>query len=182
MISCNVSIAMAQSGLRTVIIDADLRRPRMHKAFGMENTEGLVDLLTTSKSIEDVAQESGVENLHVITSGAIPPNPSELLHGPTFQKLVDALREQYDRVIFDSPPMGAVSDPIIISRSVDGTLLVLMFGKTRRELLRRSIEQLVTVGAPLLGCVLNNIDVNRSGYYGYSYYRYNYEDSPTAGS
>lgn len=182
MISCNVSIAMAQSGLRTVIIDADLRRPRVHKAFGVENDNGLVDLLTSPAGIDDVVQETGIENLSVITSGSIPPNPSELLHGPKFQALVDKLREKYDRVIFDSPPMGAVSDPIIISRSVDGTLLVLMFGKTRRELLRRSIEQLVTVGAPLLGCVLNNIDMSRSSYYGYSYYRYNYEDSPTAGS
>ena len=182
MISSNISIAMAQSGLRTVIIDADLRRPRVHKAFGMENNEGLVDLLTAERDIADVVLESGVENLHVITSGAIPPNPSELLHGPAFQALVDKLRETYDRVIFDSPPMGAVSDPIIISRSVDGTLLVLMVGKTRRELLRRSIEQLVTVGAPLLGCVLNNINMNRGGYYGYSYYRYNYEDSPNPGS
>ena len=74
--------------------------------------------------------------------------------------------------------MGAVSDPLILSRMVDGLLLVLMFGKTKRELLRRSIEQLVTVGAPFMGCVLNNIDTSRSNYYGYSYYRYNYEEVP----
>lgn len=182
MISSNISIAMAQSGLKTVIIDADLRRPRVHKAFDLENNHGLSSILADGMDLDDAVQKTNVENLDILTSGPIPPNPSELLHTEDFKALCKALGKKYDRVIFDSPPMGAVSDPIILSHMVDGTLLVLMFGKTRRELLRRSIEQLVTVGAPFLGCVLNNIDVGRGGYYGYSYYRYNYDDAGEAKS
>lgn len=178
MISSNIAIAMAQSGLKTIIIDADLRRPRVHKAFGQDNELGLASILVEGKALSEVVFETEVPNLSVMTSGPIPPNPSELLHSEAFRKLCEELRESYDRVIFDSPPLGAVSDPLILSRMVDGLLLVLMFGKTKRELLRRSIEQLVTVGAPFMGCVLNNIDTSRSNYYGYSYYRYNYEETP----
>lgn len=177
MISSNTAIAMAQSGLKTIIIDADMRRPRVHKAFNKDNEAGLSSILIDGKTIDEVASQTDVPNLTVLTSGPIPPNPSELLHSEAFKALCAELRERYDRVIFDSPPLGAVSDPLILSRMVDGLLLVLMFGKTKRELLRRSIEQLVTVGAPFMGCVLNNIDTSRSNYYGYSYYRYNYEEN-----
>ena len=180
MLSSNMAIALAQSGLKTLIIDADLRRPRVHKAFEQDNARGLSNLLIDQVPLEELVRDTSVPNLQVLTSGPIPPNPSELLHSPEFRALCALLRERYDRVIFDSPPLGAVSDPLILSRMVDGMMLVLMFGKTRRELLRRSIEQLVTVGAPLMGCVLNNIDTSRANYYGYTYYRYNYEEHPEA--
>ncbi len=175
MTSANMAIAMAQSGLKVLLIDADMRRPRVHTVFGDDNAKGLSDLLKGELTLEEVLNSSDVEGLSYITSGPIPPNPSELLHHPTCKALIATLRERYDRIIFDSPPVGAVSDPLVLSRSVDGALLILMMGKTRREQLRRALEQLVTVGAPLMGCVLNNIDSSNSEY-AYSYYRYGYEE------
>ena len=178
--SVNMAIAMAQSGLKTIIIDADLRRPRIHKALSIDNIKGrgIANVIAGDIELDDVVRETGVENLSVLTCGDIPPNPSELLHADRFIKLIDELSEKYDRVVFDSPPLGAVSDALIVSHCVDATLLVLKFGHTRRELLRRAVDQLVTVGAPFTGCVLNDIDASGSGY-GYSYYyyyRYNYSD------
>lgn len=181
LICTNMAIAMAQSGLKTIIVDADMRRPRVHKAFGLENGDkGLSNLITREISIEEAARPTLVENLDVISCGPIPPNPSELLHASTMSELLDELLERYDRVLFDSPPLGAVSDALVLSHLIDGIVLITRFGKTRRDLLKRSIEQLVTIGAPLMGCVLNNIDTSVGGY-GYSYYyyyRYNYDEQP----
>ena len=181
LICTNMAVAMAQSGMKTVIIDSDMRRPRVHKAFGRENRgEGLSSLITGESSLDEAVQETEVENLSLITCGPIPPNPSELLHTERFQALIEELDERFDRVLFDSPPLGAVSDALVLSHSVEGVLLVTRFGQTRKELLRRSIEQLETVGAPFMGAVLNNIDTSAGayGYSYYSYYRYNYDERP----
>lgn len=183
LISCNMAVAMAQSGLRTVIIDGDMRRPRMHKVFGVENGEhGTSSLILGTSTLEEAVRETEVENLSMISCGPIPPNPSELLHTKGFAELVEELRANFDRIILDTPPLGAVSDALIPCRVVDGVVLVVKFGGTRRDLLRRSIEQLETVGAPFTGTILNKIDTSAAGGYGYSYYyyRYNY-DSPTTG-
>ncbi|MEM1347470.1 MAG: CpsD/CapB family tyrosine-protein kinase, partial [Myxococcota bacterium] len=175
--SASSTVAMAQSGLRTIVVDSDMRRPRIHKAFGGRNGKGLSSILTDDMPLAEAALETDVENLEVLTCGPIPPNPSELLHTTRFQRLLEELDERYDRVIFDSPPLGAVSDGLVLSHSVDAVLLILKFGQTRRETLRRAIEQLVTVGAPFMGCVLNDIDASTGGYgYSYYYYRYNYDD------
>jgi len=179
MMSINMAIAMAQSGLKTIVIDSDMRRPRIHKAFGGRNKKGISSILTGDMPLAEAVLETEVENLEVLTCGPIPPNPSELLHTTRFQRLLDELDERYDRVIFDSPPLGAVSDGLVLSHSVDAVLLILKFGQTRRETLRRAIEQLVTVGAPFMGCVLNDINASVGGYgYSYYYYRYNYDDRP----
>ncbi|MEC9440834.1 MAG: polysaccharide biosynthesis tyrosine autokinase [Myxococcota bacterium] len=180
LISTNMAVAMAQSGLKTLLIDADMRRPRVHKALGMENdTHGLVSLLEKREKVADVVRETPVENLHVLTCGEIPPNPAELLHAESLPGIIDELLTMYDRVIFDSPPLGAVSDALVLSHFVESVILITKFGQTRRELLKRSIEQLVTIGAPLMGCVLNNIDtsVGGYGYYNYYYY-YRYDEQP----
>lgn len=182
LISTNMAIAMAQSGLRTLLIDADMRRPRVHKAVGMENDQdGFVALLERRGKVEELVRQTSVENLHVLTCGEIPPNPAELLHAESLPELIDELLTLYDRVIFDSPPLGAVSDALVLSHFIESVILITKFGQTRRELLKRSIEQLVTIGAPLMGCVLNNIDtsVGGYGYYNYYYYyRYNYDEQP----
>ena len=178
----DMAIAMAQSGLRTLLIDADMRRPRVHKAVGMENDQdGFVALLERRGKVEELVRPTSVENLHVLTCGEIPPNPAELLHAESLPELIDELLTLYDRVIFDSPPLGAVSDALVLSHFIESVILITKFGQTRRELLKRSIEQLVTIGAPLMGCVLNNIDtsVGGYGYYNYYYYyRYNYDEQP----
>lgn len=180
LISTNMAIAMAQSGLKTIIIDSDLRRPRIHKAFHIENGDhGLATLLKRESTLDEAVHHTEVPNLDMISCGPIPPNPSELLHAPSFKDIITQLSERYDRVIFDSPPLGAVSDALVLSHRVDAVILVTKYGQTRRELLRRSIEQLEAVGAPFMGCVLNNIDTSIGAYsYSYYYYRYNYDETP----
>lgn len=181
--STNMAIAMAQSGLRTLLIDADMRRPRVHKAMGVENMEGFSSLLTGELKLAEAARPTEIENLDLLTCGPIPPNPSELLYTERFRALIEELRGAYDRVIFDSPPLGAVADALVVSHKVDAVVLLVMLGKTRRELLGRAIEQLTTVGAPFMGCVMNNLSAATAGYgYSYYYYRSPYEeDAPEEG-
>ena len=174
--SINMAIALAQSGEKTILIDSDMRRPRVHKALGLQNETGLSDIITGKSNLDDAIQSSNVEDdLDLISCGPIPPNPSELLHTERFREMVSELRHRYDRIIFDSPPLAAVTDALILSHSVDAVLLILKFAQTRQELLGRSIEQLAAIGAPLVGTVLN--DVDESSGYGYAYYyRYRYEE------
>ena len=178
--SLNMAIAFAQSGEKTILIDSDMRRPRVHKAVGSDNKRpGLAQVIVGDVELVDAVDTSPVdEGLDILRCGPIPPNPSELLHTERFRDLVEELRQRYDRVIFDSPPLAAVTDALILSHSVDAVLLILKFGQTRQELLARSIEQLNAIGAPLVGTVLNDVDTS-SGY-GYAYYyRYRYDDPLT---
>jgi succinoglycan biosynthesis transport protein ExoP len=175
LISSNMAIAMAQSGLKTLIVDVDLRRPRVHKALKLTNSAGVSDIVAGIAQLDDVIQPTEIENLFALPAGHIPPNPTELLHTQAFAKLIAELGTRFDRVIVDSPPIGVVADALILSRSVDGVLLVLKFGATRREMFRRSVQQLDAIGAPVIGCVLNDVKRNASGY-GYSYYYYRYQD------
>ncbi len=174
--SVNMAIALAQSGLRTLIVDTDLRRPRVHKALGASNEVGLSSMITGDTTLEQAVKDTGIENLSILACGPIPPNPSELLQSDKFQKIVEEMKGSYDRILFDSPPLAAVADALVLSHTVDAVMLILKFGQTRQELLRRSIEQLEAIGAPFIGCVLNNISADSAGY-GYAYYyRYRYED------
>ncbi|WP_168210623.1 GumC family protein [Persicimonas caeni] len=180
--SVNMAIAMAQSGQRTLIIDADLRRPRVHKALGVPSKEqGVSTVILDRISVDEAIQKTQVPNLEVMTCGEVPPNPSELLHSTRFHELVDELRGRYDRVIFDSPPLAAVSDALVLSQVVDGVLLILKFGQTQRELLRRSVEQLNGIGAPFMGVVFNEIGAGAAGYRYSYYYRYSYEQDQPEG-
>ncbi len=181
LISSNMAIAMAQSGLRTLIVDVDLRRPRVHKALGLANKAGVSDVVSGTIDLDAAIQETGIENLFGLPAGHIPPNPTEMLHTKAFAKLIEDLGARFDRVIVDSPPIGAVADALILSRSVDGVLLVLKYGATRREMFRRSILQLDAIGAPLMGCVLNDVKRNAAGY-GYSYYHYRYQEEESGKS
>jgi polysaccharide biosynthesis transport protein len=173
--SVNMAIALAQSGQRILIVDTDMRRPRVHKALGISNDKGISDAFIHNKSLEELVVQTPIDNLDVLACGPVPPNPSELLHSERFYKLLDEMKARYDRVIFDSPPLAAVADALILSHSVDAVLLILKFGQTRQELLRRSIEQLEAIGAPFIGCVLN--DISDTTAYGYAYYyRYRYDE------
>ncbi len=171
--SLNTAIAMAQSGQDTLLVDSDLRRPRIHEALGLERETGWTSMLKGDATLKQATQTTFENNLSALTCGPIPPDPSELLHSDRCRDLIGEMRNDYDRVIFDSPPLAAVSDALILSHSVDGVLLMVEFGKTRRETLERSLEQLHGIGAPLLGLVLNEISTDSKGY-GYSYYRYSY--------
>lgn len=173
--SVNLAATMALSGSKILLVDSDLRRPRVHKIFDMSHENGLTNLvMDPTLPVEDVAEETGVENFHVLTSGTIPPNPAELLHTQAFRRTLDRLLEKYDRVIFDSPPVAAVTDAQILANQCDGAILVVRAGETSREMVKKAHRLLKDVGANVLGALLNGLDVNRRGYgqKRYGYYRY----------
>ncbi len=176
-VALNVAISMAQSGEKTLIVDTDMRRPRVHKALGITARKGISTVLVGEETIDDVVVETQVEGLHCIPCGATPPNPSELLHTKRFREFLAEVLTRYDKVVFDSPPVGAVTDPVILSKSVDGTILVVKAGVTARQLLAKTGRVLEDVNANVLGVVLNDIDPERrtyGGYYHYYYYRRRY--------
>lgn len=163
--TANLAVVLAQAGKRVVLVDADLRRPVQHHVFELNNQTGLTTILLDANiSLSDVMQDTAVENLKVITSGPIPPNPSELLGSKRMGYLIDALKQQAELVIFDSPPVMAVSDASVLASRLDGALLVVDAGHTRRAKLRRSKENLDAVGASILGVVINRIHQQEQEY------------------
>ena len=171
-VAMNMAIVMAMAGSKTLIVDTDMRRPRLHKAFGVKNDKGISLAIVDEASLDEVAQSTDVPNLTIIPRGPSTPNPSELLHSQKFRNVVEELKEKYDRIIFDSPPIQAVTDPVILSGVVDGTIVVTKNSVTVKETARRSIRQLRDVNARILGCVLNDIAPSRRSYgYGGYYYR-----------
>jgi len=178
--AASLAITMAESGHRVLLVDADLRRPRVHSAFKTSNTSGLSSLILGEGLLKDTAKSSGVPNLSLLTCGPIPPNPAELLHTEAFRKLLEQMTEQFDRVIIDSPPVGAVADAVVVSTQVDGTVLVIKNQVTSREMARRSVRALRDVNARIFGAILNDINLDdrqAGGYYYYSKYGYYYGES-----
>ncbi|MDX1523197.1 MAG: polysaccharide biosynthesis tyrosine autokinase [Anaerolineae bacterium] len=177
--SSNVAITMAQAELKTILIDADLRRPKAHKIFGIPNLAGLTDLLlTTEPDIDTHLRATSVENLSLIPSGPLPPNPSELLGSKRMKSLLTKLGEIADVIIIDCPPVLAVTDATVMSTKVDGVILVTRANIARRNLIRNAVKILEQVGANMLGTVLNGVSKHRSGYYYYaSEYGYSLSDS-----
>lgn len=170
--SSNLSAVMAMSGQRVLLIDADLRRPSIHRLFEMTDDFGTVDLLTGERTIAELVQPSHVPNLDIIVAGPTPENPNELL-GNGVLRNIKALASEYDVIVIDSPPATAVSDPMVLSPLVDGVVLVVEANQTRRPVVQQAINRLKNVNANLLGGVVNKFDSNRSGY-GYYYYYADY--------
>ncbi len=169
----NLAITLAQSGLRVLLVDTDMRRPRLHRAFGIpSNTDGLSRAIVGETDVLKSVRETGVPNLSLLPCGACPPNPAELLHAERFKKIVATVAEAYDRVIFDSPPIGLVTDAAILARSVDGTIVVAKGATTSKDALIRARRQLQGEGVNILGAILNDLDLNKPGGYGYNYYYY----------
>ena len=169
----NTAIVLSQTGARVIIIDADMRKPRIHKVFGKENGVGLSSFLSGNVDLEAVIQESKLPDLYYIPSGPIPPNPSELLGSVLFKKMIEGLESRFHYLIIDSPPLLAFSDSVIISTNVDGVVMVVIGGKTPRETLKRSKEVLLQVDARILGVVINRARI-RGSEYGSYYHRYYY--------
>lgn len=184
--TANLSIALARSGKRVVLVDADLHRPTQHRLFNLYNNIGVTTaLLAEDTEIEQLLQPTLVPGLSVLTSGPLPPNPAELLGSQRMQQILTQLKEVADIVVIDSPPISAVVDSIILSTTVDGMLLVLRAGKTSREAAKRSLNALEQVRAPVLGMVLNGVDARSGGYYyydNYGYYNVAYGRSASASS
>ena len=151
--------------------------PRVHKVFKISGTRGLTNLLAGQLSLEEVTSYVG-SDLTVIPCGPIPPNPSELIASKRMKELVANLRQQYDVVIIDAPPVGVVTDSAIFSTIVDGTLLVVASGKTEIDGAKRAKQLLENVNARILGVVMTMIPVTKKGYYGYQYYSYEEEIQP----
>jgi capsular exopolysaccharide synthesis family protein len=176
--SINLAVTMALSGNRVLLLDTDLRRPRLHRAFGVAAEHGMSTLILGESRFEDVIKSTSIPNLWVIPCGPLPPNPAELMHAQRFREVIKELAERYDRLIFDSPPLNVVTDAAVLSALVDGTVLVARCERTTRDMLQRARRQLSDVNANVLGCVLNEVNLMqgdaRSSYYYYQRYGYYY--------
>jgi len=156
-VCANLGVVLAQAGRRTLILDCDFRRATLHKIFGLVNTRGLVDCIVAKHSIQELYQEpvSGLD-LTVLPAGDLPPNPSEVLDSWHLSQLLVEVREEFDYVLLDSPPLGLVTDPAILATQADGVLLILDAQKTSMEAVRQATRRLRDVGATIIGTVTNN--------------------------
>lgn len=176
MTCLNIAIVLAQQGKRVLLVDADMRRPNIHKAFGLEGRVGLSNILTGGAKADDAVLATVQPNLFVIPGGPVPPHPAELLGSSLMQDLLTRWRDDYDHIIVDSPPVIAVTDPVLLSVLTDGVLLVIRSGQTTVAQVRRTRDLIQSVNADLLGIVVNGADLSSPDYYYYHYgSRYRYE-------
>jgi len=173
LVASNFAIVTAQTGLRTLLVDADLRRPSVHKAFQFQSPVGLSAYLAERvNSISEIAHTTEVPNLDVICCGATPSNPSELISSKRMVQFLDEAAQRYDRVVLDCPPVSAVADPLVVGAMADGVVFVTKFNKIRREHAVRSVQRIQDAGINIVGLVLNDIDFEGKDSYYYSYHYY----------
>ncbi len=178
----NTAFMLAQTGAEVLIIDCDLRRPRLHAQFEVANSKGLTTWLSGEKNLDNLLQIcTKTPNLKVLTSGPVPPNPAELLGSEEMRRLLSTLSERFAHIIIDSPPAISFTDASILSTMVDGVVLVVHGGRSSRAVVRRAKQQLLDVGAHIFGVVLNNVKLESQDYY-YSGYYSNYYSTETDGS
>jgi len=178
----NLAIAMAAAGHRTVLVDADLRRPVQHKVFEVDGSAGLADVLAGKSNLKDVLRRTTTKGLYLLPCGAVPANPAELVEGRGFRQVIDALKGTFDRVIIDSPPVMVVADARVIASSADATLLVLRMNKSDRRLAALALDVLQRAGAKVLGWVANDMSQAAERYGGgYGYYGTSGDDGSSEG-
>lgn len=170
--AANLAVVMAEGGNNTILIDCDQRKPRLHKMFLTSNENGLSDLLVGKVKFEEAVQQTEIQNLSILTSGTRPPNPSELVGSGKMKAFIDALKERFEYIIIDTPPIIAVTDAQLLASHADGSLLVIASSQVEREAVIKSKELLQKVNAKILGVVLNKLEVQEKGYYGYYYHYY----------
>lgn len=158
----NLAVTYAQEGKKVLLMDTDLRKPAVHRMFNVPNHVGLTSVLSSQYKVTEVLRETDVEGLHVLSSGPIPPNPSEMLGSRKMTALLESLKEEYDVILFDTPPVLAVTDALIISSLCDGVLLVVSSGKVKKDLVKKAKAHLEHVNARILGAVLNNVQVPKN--------------------
>lgn len=166
-IIANLAVVFAQQGKKVLLIDADMRKPTTHYTFRLPNKLGLTNVLTKKQTLDETVQATDVENLYVLTSGPIPPNPAEMLGSQALNDLIKEVKEKYDLLLFDSPPVLAVTDAQIIANKCDGTILVINSGNTVSEAALKAKELLLNSKAKILGVVLNRKKAKESQYYYY---------------
>lgn len=173
LVASNLAIVTAQTGLRTLLVDADLRRPSVHKAFQLQSPVGLSAYLAERvNSVAEIAHTTEVPNLDVVCCGATPSNPSELISSKRMVQFLDEAAQRYDRVVLDCPPVSAVADPLVVGAMADGVVFVTKFNKIRREHAVRSVQRIQDAGIHIIGLVLNDIDFEGKDSYYYSYHYY----------
>ena len=176
MVASNLAISLAQAGQRTLLIDADMRKPKAHEIFELAQEPGLSNLLVGNAKASEAVRKSGVAGLWVIPSGRMPPNPAELLGSPRFRDFLASLKDHFDWVIIDSPPVMAVTDAALVAHSATGVVFVVGAEMTSRHAAKTAVDQLQQVQAKFVGAVLNRVDLERNSYYYSQYYRREYTD------
>lgn len=166
----NMAITMAQAGNRVIVVDCDLRKPMLHKVFGVENLRGLTNTMMQQANPEEVIHKNVIDKLDLLTSGPIPPNPAEMLASERSKALWAKLAETYDYVLIDSPPVLAVTDASILAAQVDGVILVIRSGQTRIDLAQEAKDQLLKANANIIGTILNQLNMDSKDYQYYYYY------------
>ena len=167
----NLAVVLTQAGKSVLLIDCDMRNPTVHKNFNLSNKVGLSSCISMGTALSDAVQKTSIEGLYALTGGVIPPNLSELLGSEQMKNVLQRAKEQYDYVLIDTPPVMPVTDALIVSRFVDGMILVIASAEIKVEMARDVKKQLQHAGANILGVVLNKVRSEHHGY-GYGYYYY----------
>lgn len=168
--AANLGVVFAQEGKKVLIVDADMRKPTLHHTFGIFNTVGLSTVLSRQNEFSCAIQETPIVGLFVLPSGPLPPNPTELLSSKTFDTFIEEMKNNYDIIIFDAPPLLSVSDAQVLSHQCDGTLLIVHSGVAEKEDVLKAQSILVSSQAKVLGVVLNNYKMPKNRKYYYQYY------------
>lgn len=174
-IAANLAVVTAQAGKKTLLVDCDLRKPVQHHIFNLHNHRGLTNCLLQHIEVEEAAHTGIVENLTILTSGPIPPNPAEIISSPRTRSLWQSLLQKYDQIFIDAPPVLAVADASILSTQVDGVLLVVSSASTRIDEAREAREQFIKANARIIGVVLNKVKIPKNDY---NYYYYSSQTAP----
>ncbi|MFF2447147.1 CpsD/CapB family tyrosine-protein kinase [Neobacillus sp. NPDC058068] len=165
--AANLAVTFAQLGKKVLLVDADLRKPTVHHTFGEDNRFGFTTVLTKQKTLEKTVNETEEQDLYVLTSGPVPPNPAELLSSKSMEQFMEEAKAQFDYVILDTPPLLAVADPQILANQCDGSILVVFSEKTEIEQAKKAKELLDHAQSKLLGVVLNHKEIKNNDYYYY---------------
>lgn len=165
----NLAVTLSQAGKTVLLLDCDLRRPIMHKIFGLRNLKGLADVMTGDARLQEIEKEF-LAGLNVVTTGPVPFNPTEMLGSERFAQLLATARKRFDYILIDAPPVEPVSDSVILATQADGVLLVFDAQNTRKVSLRRSARDIEAVGGRVLGTTMNNMKPHKNNYYGYHGY------------
>lgn len=163
--AANLAIVLAQQGKQILLVDTDLRKPSVHYTFNVSNLNGLTNVLTKEINLEEGILKTAIPNLFVLTSGPIPPNPSELLGSKCMEMTMEQLKDQFDYVVFDTPPVLAVTDPQIVANKCDGVVMVVSSGKTQKDKAVKAKELLEKAKSRLLGVVVNGVESKKREYY-----------------
>lgn len=171
----NMAVVFAQMGSKVLLVDCDLRKPKIHKLFNVSNKSGITNVLSEHGDYQKYIIKTEIENLDLLASGTIPPNPSEILGSNAMKEVLHNIRQQYDVILIDTPPVGTVTDAQILSTIVDGTIIVAASGQVKIDALQRAKNLLEKVNANILGVIINKLDRTANSYYYYYYYSNYYQ-------